>query len=128
MSDEAALDEDLNGGVRVTGRTLVEVKRSGGVVGRTVTFVADSSRLAPASAARLVELLEETHYADVSESVPDSGAGRPDRFQYELTIEAGSSRRHFRFAEGSSEHARFTDLIAFVIDTARSERDTEGKG
>jgi len=130
MFDEMTSGGDSSADVLGAGRTVIEVKRSGGTVGRTITFGVDSIELAPAQATRLDALLERSSYDDVPDSSDDLLDGRSrgaDRFQYELTISTGSTRRHCRFAEGSPAYDRYRDLIAFAVDATRAGHDTEGK-
>ena len=91
----------------------IDFQRSGGFTGLTMRTEVDTSELRPEDAAvfeRLVESLE-----GVGASPP---AGKPDRFQYELTVTRGKKSRRFQLAEQDlTPQAR--ELVSLLVERAR---------
>lgn len=72
----------------------IEFQRSGGFAGLTIGTQVDTEQL-PAGEARELEQLVEKLEA----SGEAGGPGKPDRFEYELTVTRGGKSRSFRLAE-----------------------------
>jgi hypothetical protein len=127
MCDGRESDPHGNAGLLVTERVGVEVRRSGGITGRTVAFAADSSMLNNDDARRLEAIISETGVDEPNASQPAKGTtGRgADRFHYTVTVKTSSSERSYSFSEGSAEYERFSDLIAFILEIARSDGGSE---
>jgi len=105
-------------------RFVVEVKRSGGIAGRTVTYVAESAALSTEEAEHLKHLIEASGLNDLSDkgsmdTGPVSGA---DRFQYTVTVQNANGRSSCTTNEASIEYSRLKELIAFAPEVARRGR------
>ena len=80
----------------------VKVHRSGGFTGIDLDSEADSTCLSPGDAEELRRLVAE---ADLAALVPRLSAttsprGRPDRFQYDVTVEEGQQTYQFTVYDG----------------------------
>ena len=81
----------------------VEVDRSGGFAGITVHSEADTATLPPADAE---ELRRAVSQADLAQLVPRLSAarpagGRPDGFQYDVTVREGPESYQFTVYDGA---------------------------
>ncbi len=61
-------------------------ERTGGFAGLKLKATVDAETLPPPKARRLQRLLEESHFFELPLRL-EGPAGRPDRFQYRLTVE-----------------------------------------
>jgi hypothetical protein len=93
----------------------IEFQRSGGFAGLTMSTEVDTSELPPEDAEvfeRLVTSLEKSGVGD------SPAAGKPDRFQYELTVTRGKDSRRFRLGEQDlTPEAR--ELVSLLVERAR---------
>jgi hypothetical protein len=71
-------------------------ERSGGFAGLTIGTDVDTADLPADEARELERLVEKIEASGAGES---AAAGKPDRFQYDLTIKRGTESRHVRLAE-----------------------------
>jgi hypothetical protein len=97
----------------------IDFQRSGGFAGLTMGTTVDTSELPPEDAQvfeRLVECLEKSGVGDAPP------AGRPDRFQYELTITRGDDSHRYELAEQDlTPEAR--ELVSLLVERARQPKD-----
>ena len=93
----------------------IEFQRSGGFAGLTMRTEVDTAEL-PSEEAQVYERLAESlERSGVGDSPPP---GKPDRFQYELTITRGKDSRRFRLAEQDlTPEAR--ELVSLLVERAR---------
>ena len=71
------------------GRVRVEMRQSGGFAGRTSEVRLDSAHMAPAEAARLIQLVRTVDLSRLRRSEPHAGA---DLMRYDLVIDNGAER------------------------------------
>ena len=94
----------------------IEFQRSGGFAGLTMRTEVDTSELPPEDAEvfeRLVKSLEASAVGD------SPSPGKPDRFQYELTVKRGKESRRFQLAEQDlTPEAR--ELVSLLVERART--------
>ena len=96
----------------------IEFQRSGGFAGLTMGTTVDTAELPPEDASTYERLVESLERSGVGDSSPP---GKPDRFQYELTVTRGKDRRRFQLAEQElTPEAR--ELVSLLVERAR-ERD-----
>ena len=96
----------------------IEFQRSGGFAGLTMRTEVDTSKLPPEDAEVFERLVESLERSGVGDSSP---AGKPDRFQYELTVTRGTKSRRFRLGEQDlTPEAR--ELVSLLVERAR-QRD-----
>lgn len=65
-------------------------ERSGGFMGRSISTVVDTDEIAPETALKLLETLEEVDFFDLSETFsqgPEAMASGPDELCYRVTVE-----------------------------------------
>jgi hypothetical protein len=75
----------------------------------------DTAELPPEEARALEQLVESVEKSGVGASPPP---GKPDRFQYELTITRGKDSRRFQLAEQElTPEAR--ELVNLLVERAR---------
>jgi hypothetical protein len=75
---------------------LIGFQRSGGFAGLTISTALDTSKLPGAEGRELEQLVEKLEASGAGET---AAAGKPDRFQYEVTVRRGGNERCFRLAE-----------------------------
>ncbi len=96
----------------------IEFQRSGGFAGLTMRTEVDTSELPPEDAEVFERLVASLEGSGVGASPP---AGKPDRFQYELTVTRGKESRRFQLAEQDlTPEAR--ELVSLLVERAR-QRD-----
>jgi hypothetical protein len=96
----------------------IEFQRSGGFAGLTMAATVDTAELPPAEARELEHLVESLEASGAGEA---PAAGKPDRFQYDLTIRRGGKSRSFRLAEQElTPDAR--ELVKRLTERARQSR------
>ena len=71
-------------------------QRSGGFGGLTMGADVDTEKLPAAEARELEQLVEKLEASGAGET---AAPGKPDRFQYEVTVRRGGKERCFRLAE-----------------------------
>jgi hypothetical protein len=103
----------------VSGNGLrIEFQRSGGFAGLTMGTTVDTAKLPPEEARDFERLVESLERSGAGDSPPP---GRPDRFQYELTITRGDQSRRFQLAEQSlTPEAR--ELMNLLVERARQPK------
>ena len=93
----------------------IEFRRSGGFAGLTIGTEVDTGELPPEEARVFERLVESLERSGVGDSPPP---GKPDRFQYELTITRGGKSRRFQLAEQElTPEAR--ELVNLLVERAR---------
>jgi hypothetical protein len=70
-------------------------QRSGGFAGLTMRCEVDTEQLPPAEGQKLEQLVEKVEASGAGAG----GPGKPDRFQYDLTVTRGGKTRTFQLAE-----------------------------
>ena len=78
----------------------------------------DTSELPPEDAEVFERLVESLERSGVGDSPPP---GRPDRFQYELTVKRGQDSRRFQLAEQDLT-PETRELVNLLVERAR-QRD-----
>jgi hypothetical protein len=110
-------DQDITAAVGGT-RLRIEFERSGGFAGLTMGTKVDTAELPPEDAQVYERLVESLEGSGVGDSSPP---GKPDRFQYQLTITRGKESRRFQLAEQDlTPEAR--ELVSLLVERAR-QRD-----
>jgi hypothetical protein len=93
----------------------IEFQRSGGFAGLTMRTEVDTSELPPEDAEAFERLVKSLERSGVGDS---PSPGKPDRFQYELTVTRGKESRRFRLAEQDlTPEAR--ELVSLLVERAR---------
>jgi hypothetical protein len=100
----------------VSGNGLrIEFQRSGGFAGLTMGTKIDTAEFPPEEARTFERLVESLEKSGVGDSPPP---GKPDRFQYDLTITRGGKSRRFQLAEQElTPEAR--ELVNLLVERAR---------
>ncbi|MGC5013499.1 protealysin inhibitor emfourin [Streptosporangium sp. DT93] len=99
----------------------VSIVRGGGIAGLVTVTTADSASLAPHEVAELRARVERAVPAGEPPPTPPATA-RPDRFDYELTVEDEDGTRTVRASEGTLS-APLRALISYVASLpGRQER------
>ncbi len=93
----------------------IEFQRSGGFAGLTMRTEVDTSELAPEDAEVFERLVESLERSGVGGSPPP---GKPDRFQYELTVTRGQESRRFQLAEQELT-PEVRELVNLLVERAR---------
>ena len=78
----------------------IQLERTGGFAGIKLTKSLDSADLSPSEVKDLENLLEKSHFFDLSPALADSAQGA-DRFYYKLTIEAERGTQTMEVGEAS---------------------------
>ena len=89
--------------------------RSGGLAGLTTTCEVDTAKLSAGEARELEQLVAKLEASGVTDS---PGPGKPDRFQYEVTVENGKSRCYRMGEHELTPEGR--ELVRRLIDRART--------
>lgn len=93
----------------------IEFQRSGGFAGLIMGTKVDTATLPPQEARVFEQLVESLEKSGAGDSPPP---GKPDRFQYELTITRGKQSRRFQLAEQElTPEAR--ELVNLLVERAR---------
>jgi hypothetical protein len=93
----------------------IEFQRSGGFAGLTMRTEVDTSELPSEDAEAFERLVKSLERSGVGDS---PSPGKPDRFQYELTVTRGKESRRFRLAEQDlTPEAR--ELVSLLVERAR---------
>ena len=79
--------------------TMINFRRTGGVVGRELSVELDLSSIPGLAAQRLQGLLAEANFFEI----PDVGnlLSRPDEYEYVITVVAGNSIRTIHVTDSS---------------------------
>jgi hypothetical protein len=99
------------------GRVRVEMRRSGGFTGRTTKVQLDSAQMAPAEAARLIQLVTTVDLSRLTAArgAPTAGA---DLMRYDLVIENGVDRWEGSVADPSIP-SELRPLLQFLTAASR---------
>jgi hypothetical protein len=98
----------------VIGRVRVKMRRSGGFTGRTTEAELDSAHMAPAEAARLIQLVTTLDLSRLTTSrTPAAGA---DLMRYDLVIENGVDRWEGTVSDPSIP-SELRPLLQFMTST-----------
>lgn len=81
------------------GRLQIEFERSGGFAGVALRKSVDAGDLPQAEADELRNLVERADIPALAERSPGPGPGRPDRFQYDLTVTLDDRRYQVTMGE-----------------------------
>ncbi len=93
----------------------IEFQRSGGFAGLTMGTTVDTAELPTAEAREFERLVDCVETSGAGGSAP---AGKPDRFQYDLTIKRHGQTRRFRLAEQElTPEGR--ELVKLLVERAR---------
>ena len=95
----------------------VSFMRSGGFAGTMISGDLDSRELAPEESQTLRELVEAADFF-AQPAVIEGTPGKPDSFQWEVTVEAAAGRHTVRFIDGS-EPAPMRELARFLLRALR---------
>lgn len=98
---------------------LVLFERSGGFAGVPVTITIDPETLSPADATQLTYLIEQADFFNLPTTTPTSA--KPDRFQYEVTIQAGDRHHTIRTGEATAPET-LKPLLDWLTDFAQKRR------
>ena len=93
----------------------ITFQRSGGFAGITMGGDVDTAKLPPAEARELERLVEKLEASGAGEAAPP---GKPDRFQYEVTVRRGKQERCYRLAEQELT-ADARELVKRLTERAR---------
>jgi hypothetical protein len=96
----------------------IEFQRSGGVAGAILTTTVDARELREADAAELTELVGRADIPALAESAGGPGAGRPDRFQYDLSITIDDRRYEVSLGEAEVPET-LRPLLDRLLELAR---------
>ena len=95
----------------------ISLERSGGFAGITTKTAVDEKELAPDEAQKLRGLVEEADFFTLpKKTLPRSP--RPDRFQYELSLEE-SGRQHTVTLSEETLPEKLKPLVNWLIEKAR---------
>jgi emfourin len=75
---------------------VIGFQRSGGFAGITISTALDTSKLPAAEGREFEQLVEKLEASGVGDQ---AAPGKPDRFQYEVTVKRDGGTRCFRMAE-----------------------------
>jgi hypothetical protein len=81
------------------GRLQIEFERSGGFAGVALRKSVDAGDLPPAEAKELRALVDRADLPGLAASPRGPGPGRPDRFQYDLTVRVDDRRYQVTLGE-----------------------------
>jgi hypothetical protein len=95
----------------------VSFTRTGGFAGTTISGGLDGRELPPDDSQTLRGLVEAADFF-AQPATFEGTAGRADRFEWEVTVEAGDRRHTVRFTDGS-EPAPMRELARFVLSAYR---------
>jgi hypothetical protein len=98
----------------------VSFERSGGFAGITMRTTVDEKDLAPDQAQKLHQLVEEADFFNLSKKIMPRSP-RPDRFQYELSLEE-SGRQHTVTMSEETLPEKLKPLINWLMEKARQAR------
>jgi hypothetical protein len=102
----------------VIGRVKVEMRRSGGFTGRTSKVELDTAHMAPAEAARLIQLVTTVDFSRLAASRRGAPLGGADLMRYDLVIENGVDRWEGTVADPSIP-GELRPLLQFLTAAAR---------
>jgi hypothetical protein len=98
----------------------ISFERSGGFAGITVKTTIDEKDLAPDEAQKLRQLVEDVDFFNLSKKIM-SRSSRPDRFQYELSLEV-SGRQHTVTMSEEALPVNLKPLVNWLMEKARQTK------
>ena len=98
----------------------ISFERSGGFAGITTKTTVDEKDLAPEEAQELRQLVEGADFLNLSEKIVPRSP-RPDRFQYELSLEE-SGRQHTVTMSEETLPEKLKPLVNWLMEKARQTR------
>jgi hypothetical protein len=102
----------------VAGELRIDFQRTGGFAGLSMGTSVDVGELPPEEGSKLQQLVESLERSGADDSPPP---GKPDRFQYEVTVTRGKESRRYCLAEQElSPEAR--ELVKQLVERARAAR------
>ena len=93
----------------------IAFQRSGGFAGLTMAAEVDTEKLPAGEARELEHLVERLEASGAGET---AAAGKPDRFQYEVTVRRGKQERCYRIGEQELT-ADARELVKRLTERAR---------
>jgi hypothetical protein len=94
---------------------VIGFQRSGGFAGLTISTAVDTAKLPPDEARELEQLVGKLEASGVGET---PAAGKPDRFQYEVTVKRDGETKCYRMAEHELPPAG-RELVKRLTERAR---------
>ncbi len=91
--------------------------RSGGIAGHSLSRSIDTSELEAPQVEEIERLVERVDLDDLARRSPLRGAGA-DRFQYDLSVEAGGREHRLTVAEDAAP-SELKDLLAWLLEHER---------
>jgi len=101
----------------------ISFERSGGFAGITTKTTVDEKDLAPEEAQELRQLVEGADFLNLSEKIMPRSP-RPDRFQYELSLEE-SGRQHKVTASEEVMPEKLKPLVKWLMEKARQTKKSK---
>lgn len=98
----------------------ISFERSGGFAGITTKTTVDEKDLGPDEAQKLRQLVEEVDFFHLSKKIM-AGSSRPDRFQYDLSLEE-SGRQHKVTVSEEVMPEKLKPLVNWLMERARQTR------
>jgi emfourin len=98
----------------------ISFERSGGFAGITIKTTVDEKDLAPDEAQRIRQLVEEADVFNLPRKIMPRSP-RPDRFQYELSLEE-SGRQHTVTMSEEVLPVKLKPLVNWLMEKARQAR------
>jgi hypothetical protein len=98
----------------------ISFERSGGFAGTTTKTAVDEKDLAPDEARKLRQLVEGADFFNLSKKIMPRSS-RPDRFQYELSLEE-NDRQHTVTMSEEALPVNLKPLINWLMEKARQAR------
>jgi hypothetical protein len=99
------------------GRLQIEFQRTGGFAGAILSTSVDAGELPQAEATELRDLVDRANLPSLAQR-GRGGPGKPDRFQYDLTIEDGDRRYQVSLGETEVPEA-CRPLLDRLLEMAR---------
>jgi hypothetical protein len=109
---------DLTPGEEETLR--ISFERSGGFAGITMKTTIDERDLAPDEAQKLRQLVEGTDFFSLSKKIMPRSP-RPDRFQYELSLEESGQQHTVTMSEETLPE-KLRPLVKWLMEKARQAK------
>ena len=102
----------------------ISFERSGGFAGITMKTAIDEKELAPDEAQKLRQLVEKADFFNLSKKIMPRSS-RPDRFQYELSLEE-SGRQHTVTMSEEALPVKLKPLVNWLMGKARRAKKDKG--
>ncbi len=102
----------------------ISIERSGGFAGITVRTTIDEKDLAPDEALKLRRLVERADFLNLSKKITPRSA-RPDRFQYELSLEE-SGEKHTVTAGEETMPESLKPLVKWLMEKGLQSKKSKG--